>query len=199
MRVSRLLVVLSVAGLLAGCSLHPKEPPPSTDVDDTAFGDHVRVLASDDFLGRKPGTPGEDKTVNYLIENFRRLGLKPGNGASYVQQVPLVQITAGADATLIATTLSGSRNLLFGKDMVIWTKRAVPEIKITRSELVFVGYGIVAPEYEWNDYANLDVHGKTVLVLVGDPGYAAKDPTVFRGITMTDYGREAYKVEEAAR
>jgi len=199
MQLKPLLSILIVAGLLPACSMRPKEPPPSTDIDDTAYGDHVRVLASDDFLGRKPGTEGEDKTVAYLIENFRRLGLKPGNGTSYVQQVPLVQITAGADATLIATTPSGSRNLVFGKDMVIWTKRAVPEIKMTRSELVFVGYGIVAPEYEWNDYANLDVHGKTVLVLANDPGYASKDPTVFNGNAMTGYGRETYKLEEAAR
>jgi Zn-dependent M28 family amino/carboxypeptidase len=199
MRVNRLLVVLTVMGLLTGCSLRPKEPPPSTDIDDTAYGDHVRVLASDDFQGRKPGTPGEDKTVGYLIENFRKLGLKPGNGTSYVQQVPLVQITAGADATLTISGAGGRRNLVFGKDMVIWTKRAVPEITVAQSEMVFVGYGIVAPEYSWNDYANLDVHGKTVVVLANDPGYASKDPTVFKGGAMTEYGRDAYKVEEAAR
>jgi Zn-dependent M28 family amino/carboxypeptidase len=199
-QLERLLAVLAFAALaLPGCSVHPKGPPPSTDIDDTAFGDHVRVLASDDFLGRKPGTPGEDKTVGYLIENFRKLGLKPGNGNSYVQQVPLVQITASADATLSAATSSGARNLVFGKDMVIWTKRAVPEIQVSRSELVFVGYGIVAPEYSWNDYANIDVHGKTVVVLANDPGYASKDPTVFKGDAMSDYGRLAYKVEEAAR
>src|SRR5580698_3561263 len=199
MRVSRLLVVLTVLGLLPACSLNPKEPPPSTDIDDTAFGDHVRALASDDFQGRKPGTPGEDKTVAYLIENFRKLGLKPGNGTSYVQQVPLVQITAGADTTLTVSGAGGSRNLVFGKDMVIWTKRAVPEINVAHSEMVFVGYGIVAPEYSWNDYANLDVHGKTVVVLANDPGYASKDPTVLKGNTMSDYGRLTYKVEEAAR
>src|SRR5882757_709613 len=199
-RVERLLAALAFAGLaLSGCTMHPKEPPPSTDIDDTAFGDHVRVLASDDFLGRKPGTPGEDKTVAYLIEKFHKLGLKPGNGTSFVQQVPLVQITASADATLSATASSGARNLVFGKDMVIWTKRAVPEIQLSGSELVFVGYGIVAPEYSWNDYANLDVHGKTVVVLADDPGYASKDPTLFKGNAMTEYGRLAYKVEEAAR
>src|SRR5450432_4532789 len=120
-----LWVVLAFAGLsLSGCMVHPKGPPPSTDIDDTAFGDHVRVLASDDFLGRKPGTPGEDKTVSYLVEKFHKLGLKPGNGSSYVQQVPLVQITASADATLSATYLSAAHNLVFGKDMVIWSKRA---------------------------------------------------------------------------
>lgn len=199
MRVSRLLLLLTVAGLLPGCNLRPKEPPPSTDIDDTAYGDLVRVLASDDFQGRKPGTPGEDKTVSYLIENLHKLGLKPGNGASYVQQVPLLEITAGADATLSVTGAGGSRRLVFGKDMVIWSKRAVPEINVAHSEMVFVGYGIVAPEYSWNDYANLDVHGKTVLVLANDPGFASKDPTVFKGNAMTEYGRDAYKVEEAAR
>jgi len=191
---------LACAGLiLAGCTVRPKGPPPSTEIDDTAFADHVRVLASDDFLGRKPGTAGEDKTVNYLTENFRKLKLKPGNGKSYVQQVPLVQITAGTDATLSATGPGGVRNLAFGKDMVIWTKRAVPEVQVAHSELVFVGYGIVAPEYSWNDYANIDVHGKTVVVLVNDPGFASKDPTVFKGNAMSGYGRLAYKVEEAAR
>jgi Zn-dependent M28 family amino/carboxypeptidase len=199
MTVRRLLLILTAAAVLPGCSFRSKEPPPSTDIDDTAYGDRVRVLASDDFQGRKPGTAGEDKTVSYLIENFHKLGLKPGNGASYVQQVPLVQITAGADATLVVTGAGGSRNLVYGKDMVIWTKRAVPEINVAHSELVFVGYGIVAPEYSWNDYANLDVHGKTVVVLANDPGYASKDPTVFKGDAMTEYGRDAYKVEEAAR
>jgi Zn-dependent M28 family amino/carboxypeptidase len=198
-QIERLRKALACAGfILAGCTMHPKEMP-STDIDDTAFADHVRVLASDDFLGRKPGTPGEDKTVIYLIEHFRKLGLKPGNGNSYVQQVPLVQITAGADATLSATGPGGARNLVFGKDMVIWTKRAVPEIQVAHSELVFVGYGIVAPEYSWNDYASIDVHGKTVVLLANDPGFASKDPTVFKGNAMTGYGRLAYKVEEAAR
>ena len=199
-RGERLWVILALAGLsLPSCMVHPKGPPPSTDIDDTAFGEHVRVLASDDFLGRKPGTPGEDKTVSYLVEKFHKLGLKPGNGNSYVQQVPLVQITASADATLSAIYPSGAHNLVFGKDMVIWSKRAVPEIQLSGSELVFVGYGIVAPEYSWNDYANIDVHGKTVVVLANDPGYASKDPTVFKGNAMSDYGRFAYKVEEAAR
>ena len=195
-----LLVVLAFAALaLPGCSVHPKGPPPSTDIDDTVFGDHVRILASDDFLGRKPGTLGEDKTVGYLIENFRKLGLKPGNGNSYVQQVPLVQITASADATLSAATPSGARNLVFGKDMVIWTKHGLPQAELRRDDLIFVGFGIVAPEYAWNDYAGVDVHGKTVVVLVNDPGYATKDPKVFKGGAMTYYGRWDYKIEEAAR
>jgi Zn-dependent M28 family amino/carboxypeptidase len=199
-RLERVLVVSALAGLiLPGCMLRSKEPPPSTDIDDTVFGDSVRVLASDEFLGRKPGTVGEDKTVAYLIEQFHKMGLKPGNGASYVQQVPLTQLTASADATLSVVAPNGARNLVFGKDMVIWTKRAVPEVNVAHSELVFVGYGIVAPEYSWNDYANIDVHGKTVVVLANDPGYASKDPAQFKGNAMSDYGRLAYKVEEAAR
>ena len=199
MRIERLLAALSLAGLqLSGCHIPPKELP-STDIDDTAYLDHLRVLSSDDFTGRKPGTLGEDRTVAYLTEQFRKLGLKPGNGASYVQPVPVVEIAASADASLSIAGMSGSHGLSYGKDMVIWTKRAVPEVRLQSSELVFVGFGIVAPEYGWNDYAGTDVHGKTVVVLANDPGYASKDPAVFRGNSMTSYGRWGYKVEEAAR
>src|SRR5271154_3424349 len=198
MRIERLGIVVALVWASPACTVAPKEQP-STDIDDTAYADHVRVLASDEFQGRKPGTPGEDKTVGYLVERFRKLGLKPGNGASFVQQVPLVEIAAAADATLTATTRGGPRSFSYGKDMVIWTKRAQPLVQLRRSELIFVGFGIVAPEYAWNDYAGIDVHGKTVVVLVNDPGYATKDPKVFKGGTMTEYGRWAYKVEEAAR
>src|SRR6202040_4004277 len=149
--------------------------------------------------GRKPGTPGEEKTVAYLVEQFRKLGLKPGNGESFLQQVPMVESVAGADASLSIAGRNGTLALAYGKDMVIWSKRGLPQAELRRSELVFVGYGIVAPEYAWNDYANIDVHGKTVVVLANDPGYASKDPTVFKGNAMTEYGRLAYKVEEAAR
>src|SRR5271169_3214584 len=199
MRIERFGLVLALLCTLPGCSSRPPKEPPSTDIDDVAYADHVRMLASDEFLGRKPGTPGEDKTVGYLVERFRKLGLKPGNGASFVQQVPLVEIAAAADATLTATTRGGPRSFSYGKDMVIWTKRAQPLVQLRRSELIFVGFGIVAPEYVWNDYAGIDVHGKTVVVLAGDPGYASKDPTVFKGNSMSGYGRWAYKVEEAGR
>jgi Zn-dependent M28 family amino/carboxypeptidase len=198
MRIERLGIVVALVWALPACTVAPKEQP-STDIDDIAYADHVRVLASDEFLGRKPGTPGEDKTVAYLVERFRKLGLKPGNGASFVQQVPLVEIAAAADATLATAGRGAPRSLGYGKDMVIWTKRAQPLVQLQRSELIFVGFGIVAPEYTWNDYAGIDVHGKTVVVLAGDPGYASKDPTVFRGNSMSGYGRWAYKVEEAGR
>jgi Zn-dependent M28 family amino/carboxypeptidase len=187
-----------VLGLLTACAGH-KGPPPSTEIDETGFRDDVRVLASDDFEGRRPGTRGEEKTVAFLVEQFRKLGLKPGNGDSYLQQVPLVEITAGGDASLSVSGRSGIRSLGYGKDMVIWTKQEGPEAALRQSEVVFVGYGIVAPEYEWNDYANSDVRGKTVLVLVNDPGHGSKDPRVFKGNAMSYYGRWAYKIEEAAR
>jgi len=174
-------------------------PPPSIDIDEAVFRDGVRVLASDAFEGRKPGTVGEEKTLAYLVEQFRRLGLKPGNGDSFLQQVPMIETLAGADAALSAAGHGRSVSLAYGKDMVIWSKLAMPQTELKRSDLVFVGYGIVAPEYGWNDYANADVRGKTVVVLINDPGYATKDPKVFKGGTQTYYGRWAYKIEEAAR
>src|ERR1700675_3379509 len=192
--------VLALPGLLlAACAVKPKLPPPSTDIDEAVFRTHVRMLASDDFEGRKPGTPGEEKTVAYLTEQFRKLGLKPGIGESFLQQVPMLESLTGADASLSAAGRNGSLTLAYGKDMVIWSKRSTPQAELRGSELVFAGYGIVAPEYAWNDYAGIDVHGKTVLVLVNDPGYAAKDPKVLKGGAMTYYGRWDYKVEEAAR
>jgi Zn-dependent M28 family amino/carboxypeptidase len=113
-----------------------------------------------------------------------------------VQQVPLVQV--GADAAMLSITGSrGTHSLALGKDAIIWTKRPVPQVELKRSELMFVGYGIAAPEYAWDDYAGTDVHGKTVVVLAGDPGYVSKD--MFKGGPMTAYGRWAYKIEEAAR
>jgi Zn-dependent M28 family amino/carboxypeptidase len=184
--------------MLGSCAGH-QGPLPSTDIDEVGFRDDVRVLASDDFEGRRPGTPGEDKTIAFLTAQFRKLGLKPGNGESFLQQVPLVEIRAEDDATLAIAGRGPARPLHYGKEMVIWTKRAVPQSLLEQSELVFVGYGIVAPEYEWNDYSNVDVHGKTVLVLDGDPGYGSKDPKVFKGNAMTAYGRWNYKFEEAAR
>ncbi len=185
-------------GLLGACAGH-KTPPPSTDIDEGGFRDAVRVLASDDFEGRRPGTPGEEKTLAYVIGQLRKLGLKPGNGESYLQQVPLVELVPAGDPTLVISGHGAAKALTYAKDMVIWTKREVAETSLQHSELVFVGYGIVAPEYRWNDYAGLDVHGKTVVVVVNDPGYGSKDPTVFKGNAETYYGRWTYKVEEAAR
>jgi Zn-dependent M28 family amino/carboxypeptidase len=184
--------------ILAACAAH-RPPPPSTDIDEEAFRDYVRTLASDAFEGRKPGTPGETKTVDYLVDQFRRLNLKPGNGTSYLQQVPMVEILPSSAPTLVITGHGASRALAYKTDMVIWSKRVAAAAVVKNSELVFVGYGIVAAEYGWNDYAGTDVHGKIVVVLVNDPGHVSDDPTVFKGRNMTYYGRWTYKVEEAAR
>jgi Zn-dependent M28 family amino/carboxypeptidase len=191
-------VFVAAGALLAACGGH-RLPPPSTDIDENAFRTHLRVLASDGFEGRKPGTAGEEKTVVYLSDQFRKLGLKPGNGESYVQQVPMIEILPDTAPTLSVAGSGGARSLAYGKDMVIWSKRALPLAGLQHSELVFVGYGVVAPEFGWNDYAGTDVHGKTVLVLVNDPGYGSKDPKLFKGGAMTYYGRWDYKIEEAAR
>ncbi len=174
---------------VAGCAGH-RGPPPSTDVEENGFRAAVRTLAADEFEGRKPGTPGAEKTVNYLVERFRKLGLKPGNGESYLQEVPMVQIQVD-DASLAVTGQGATRTLAYAKDMVIWTPRVLPAATVSHSDLVFVGYGIVAPEYHWDDYAETDVHGKTVVVLVNDPGYGSKGETF--------YGRWNYKLDEAAR
>ena len=192
-----LAVAICAAGLSA-CAGH-KTPPPSADIDETGYRDGVRILASEDFEGRRPGTRGEEKTVGYLADRFRKLGLKPGNGDSYLQQVPLVEIEAGADATLSIGGHGATRSLAYAKDMVVWSKRTAASAELRQSDLVFVGYGIVAPEYGWNDYQGLDVNGKTVVVLVNDPGFATKDSKVFRGGAMTYYGRWTYKIEEAAQ
>ena len=189
----------AVALLLAACASHPRVPPPSTDIDDTLFREQVRMLASDEFEGRKPGTPGEERTLAYLVEQFKKLGLKPGNGDSFLQPVPLMESTAGADASLGIAGRGAALTLAYGKDMVIWSRLGRPQAGLRGSGLVFAGYGIVAPEYAWDDYAGVDVRGKTVLVLMNDPGWGTKDPRVFRGGAMTYFGRAAYKIEEAAR
>ena len=120
--------VSAAAGLLlAACAGSPRLPPPSTDIDESVFRDGVRVLASDDFEGRKPGTPGEEKTLAYLVGQFRRLGLKPGNGDSFLQQVPMIETLTGADAALSAAGHGGSVSLAYGKDMLIWSKLALPQ------------------------------------------------------------------------
>src|SRR5690606_19653407 len=130
---------------------------------------------------------------------FREAGLEPGNGESYYQTVPMVEITAAPDAVLTVRNGKQTRRFGYGDEMIVWTKRVQPQAELRDSELVFVGYGIVAPEYDWNDYEGLDVKGKTVVVLINDPGYALEDPELFTGKAMTYYGRWTYKYEEAAR
>ncbi len=167
----------------------------SSVISTVGYETYLAKLASDEFEGRKPATEGGRKTVDYIVNQFKALGLKPGNGDSFLQQVPFVEITAGTDASLRL----GDHELQYVRDMVIGTKRVQKEMASTDSPLVFVGHGVVAPEYGWNDYAGLDMHGKTAVILINDPGFATKDESIFRGKAMTYYGRWTYKFEEAAR
>ncbi|UTA54928.1 M28 family metallopeptidase [Lysobacter soli] len=163
------------------------------------FAQHVKVLASDEFEGRAPGSAGEEKTVQYLEAQFKRMGLKPGNGDSYFQTVPMVETTADESTTLTIDAKGKPRTLKFGDDMVVGTRTGREDVKVDGSQLVFVGYGVNAPEQNWNDYAGVDVKGKTVVMFVNDPGFHSQDPKLFEGKRMTYYGRWTYKFEEAAR
>ena len=168
-------------------------------IDTGDFAEHVKTLASDAFEGRGPGTPGEEKSVDYIKSQFERIGLKPGNGDSYFQVVPMTETTADESTTFEFDVDGKPHAFKFGSDMVMGTRTGNPEIKVADSDLVFVGYGVDAPEQKWNDYAGIDVKGKTVVMFVNDPGFHAKDASLFEGKRMTYYGRWTYKFEEAAR
>ena len=166
---------------------------------------HIRTLASDEFEGRAPGTQGEQLTVGYLTGEFQRMGLKPGNpDGTYVQPVPLVGTTA-TDVSVAYRVGEKRIDLAFPGEAVVWTKRFVPEINVSESELVFVGYGVVAPEYGWDDFKGVNVRGKTIVILINDPPVPDPndplklDDKVFKGPTMTYYGRWTYKYEIAAK
>ncbi len=156
----------------------------------------IQILSADSFGGRAPGTRGEELTVAYLTERFQAAGLQPGNpDGTFVQEVPLVGMTQQVQASFMmngrAVPMAG------GTDYIAETTRAVPEVSVENSELVFVGYGIVAPEYNWDDYKGQDMTGKTIVMLVNDP--PLPDTTMFRGPAMTYYGRWTYKYEIAAQ
>jgi len=160
---------------------------------------HVETLSSDAFGGRAPGTTGEELTVAYLIDHFETIGLEPANNGVYTQDVPLVGLEVVNEPGLVFRDGDEEFVLSYGPEQVIGTRRQVERTMLEDSELVFVGYGISAPERGWDDYAGIDVTGKTVLILVNDPGYATQDPALFNGNAMTYYGRWNYKYDEAAR
>lgn len=215
-RVLLLLVALVAAACASEESRSPDEVPPGPTpaVERTSIGDmpdvdidavlaHTKTLASDAFEGRAPGSKGETLTVAYLTEQFRKLGLKPGNtDGSYVQNVPLVGITP-TPAPLVIRSPKGEQQLQWKDDVVAWSKHVAETATLDDSELVFVGYGVVAPEYGWDDYKGLDVKGKTLVMLVNDPPVTDPennnelDPKVFGGRAMTYYGRWTYKYEIA--
>jgi Zn-dependent M28 family amino/carboxypeptidase len=164
-------------------------------ISDIDLKNYTRTLSSDEFEGRQPTTNGEKKTLDYLVSQFQTLGLEPGNGDSYLQPVDLVQIVADPNMTMQV----GSQQLVYKENMVASTHREQERVDLKDSDLVFVGYGVNAPEYDWNDYEGLDVKGKTVVILVNDPGFEDPSSGKFQGQTMTYYGRWSYKYEEASR
>ncbi|MCX6169464.1 MAG: M28 family metallopeptidase [Ignavibacteriales bacterium] len=187
--------------LLVSCSNGQKEIQTALDkINADGLKEKISILASDDFRGRAPATLGEERTINYLQEQFKKIGLRPGNGNSYLQEIPLVEITTNQNSvTAVVKDKKETINLSVSKDFVVGTTRFVDNTSLKNSEMIFAGYGIVAPEYNWNDYRGLDVKGKTVVVLVNDPGFATGDKNLFNGKAMTYYGRWTYKYEEAAR
>jgi Zn-dependent M28 family amino/carboxypeptidase len=215
---SRIAPVALIA-LLSACSGSTPQPvaepaPPDMQripigqlpsIDMNAVLSHTRVLSSDAFEGRAPGTKGEEVTVNYLVDQFKRVGLKPGNtDGTYIQKVPLVGITP-TPAPLVLRKGSAQQTLKWKDDVVAWTKHVAETAILDNSELVFVGYGVVAPEYNWDDYKGLDVKGKTLVMLVNDPpvpdpsNASELDPKTFGGKAMTYYGRWTYKYDIGAQ
>lgn len=159
----------------------------------------IAVLASDSFAGRKPFTVGETLTLDYLQKQFASVGMEPGNGNSFLQAVPMVNILATAAPKMQVKSAKSNFTLKAFDEYIIWTDKTDPSISLENTELIFAGYGVVAPEYNWNDYEGIDVKGKVVMVMVNDPGFWVGDTTLFKGKTMTYYGRWTYKFEEAAR
>ncbi|WP_111670469.1 M28 family metallopeptidase [Algoriphagus litoralis] len=175
----------------------PKKPTYQFQVSDLEA--NLITLSSDEFMGRMPFTEGEKITTSFLESEFKALGLEPGNGDSYFQDVPMVSIVSKPVGNMELKKSGQGISLEGFKDFVIWTQKTDSLVEIKDAEVVFAGFGIVAPEYGWNDYAGLDVKDKIVVVLVNDPGFGTEDSTFFKGNTMTYYGRWTYKYEEAAR
>jgi Zn-dependent M28 family amino/carboxypeptidase len=169
-------------------------------INDADFLQFDKTLSSDAFGGRKPGTRGEVLTIRYLVDQLRRMRLTPGNHGYWLQLVPVVTTTLlNTGAKLEVRTAGGVASFAYGTDMMAFTRDARPLVSLRGSPIVFMGYGIDAPKWQWNDYQGVSVKGKTVIVLVNDPGYATGDPQLFDGKAMSWYGRWVYKYEEAAR
>lgn len=190
------MVTFVALAALSACQA-PQKPNYRFQVSD--LEPNLITLSSDEFMGRMPFTEGEKMTTSFLESEFKALGLEPGNGDSYFQDVPMVSIVSKPSETMELKNPSTSISLEGFKDFVIWTQKTDSLVEVKNAEVVFAGFGIVAPEYGWNDYQGLDVKGKIVVVLVNDPGFGTEDSTFFKGNTMTYYGRWTYKYEEAAR
>jgi Zn-dependent M28 family amino/carboxypeptidase len=198
--------LVSLAVLVAACGGAPSSDPGTVVsfpvIDGNRVLEHTKTLASDAFEGRQPGSRGEDLTVAYIIDQFKKAGLGPGNpDGTFVQKVPMVGIVTDQKAVLSFRRGATVQSLAWRDDFVAWTKRVVDTVRVEKSDVVFVGYGVQAPEFNWDDYKGVDVKGKTMVVLVGDPPVpdpsdATKlDDRVFGGRAMTYYGRWTYKYE----
>ncbi len=191
MRAATLALLLTATPLAA-------QTPPAISVD--TLKTVTQTLASDAYEGRAPTTPGEDRTVATIVERFRAAGLKPGNKGGWTQDVPMVEITATDVAPFTVTGGKTSVSFAYRTDMVVGTYRVVPKVAVANSEMVFVGYGITAPEQGWDDYAGIDVKGKTVVILINDADWQTMTRQgPFEGRAMTWYGRWPYKFENAAK
>src|SRR6266567_253714 len=207
MKISRVLLAIffyAAASLVGNDELKERLQPALEAITPDGLLAHIKVLASDEFEGRAPGSKGEDLSVTYIADQFKKIGLKPGNpDGTYTQEVPLAGIKSEPRMSFAVgdTTI----DLKYPDDFIASSSRLQPEIKIDKSDVVFVGYGVVAPEYGWNDYKDVDVKGKTILMLIGDPPVPnPKDPSklddkMFKGKAMTYYGRWTYKYEIAAQ
>ncbi len=199
------LTLALACAALASLSGSPTLPVKAPDITADAILAHVKVLASDRFEGRAPGTKGEDLTVAYIADEFKKAGLVPGNpDGTYVQPVPMVGVTVEPPSSLVFRKGLQARTLAFRDDVVAWTKRVQDSVSVKDSEVVFVGYGIEAPEQRWDDYKGVDLAGKTLIVLINDPPVpdpadpSKLDPKTFGGRAMTYYGRWTYKYEIGA-
>jgi Zn-dependent M28 family amino/carboxypeptidase len=215
------IVLTAVALIVVACSKSEPPPPaastPAPAAAPTAITqmpkfesapllDHIKKLSSDEFEGRGPGTKGEELTVKYLEDAFKNIGLKPGNtDRSYIQKVPMVGITATNTAPLTIASSSTKRTFTWKEEVVAWTKHVADGASIADSEIIFAGYGVTAPEFNWDDFKGVDVKGKTIMVFVNDPQVpdpadpSKLDQKTFNGRAMTYYGRWTYKFEEGAR
>ncbi|WP_420829983.1 M28 family metallopeptidase [Croceicoccus hydrothermalis] len=206
LRAGQWAATTALAASLAACATMGRGSPPAMAGNGTpeipidTMKEVTRTLSSDAFEGRAPGTEGERKTIALLKERFAAAGLQPGNNGSWVQKVPLIEMTGADYSPMIVKGGGQAIRLAPGDDYVAVSYRVTPETRIEDSEIVFVGYGINAPEKGWNDYAGIDMTGKTALILVNDPDYDADTlDGPFGGRAMTYYGRWTYKFEEAAR
>ena len=189
---SSLIFLLGISIFITSCS------DSLSDTTDGRLRYWISTLSSDEFEGRAPGTEGGQLTKNFISKTFQNLNLDPIDG-NYFLDVPASEITLKDSSYLTLSFRGNDRKMITGDEVVFWTKQARDYRKIRDSEVVFVGYGIVAPEYNWDDYEGIDVKGKTVVILINDPGFATGKLRLFNGRSMTYYGRWTYKFEEAAR